>query len=213
MRHYTKILAWENNRRLNKLIAFRELVIVYFNNSHVEWIMNPRVEEEAAQKARSNINLSLNDVHSIILKSGIMPTLRWIPPAATGGYVQNVNLIHDIFNLDGFFEIQPAHVLDFIDRTIGVYESNTKSAFIRIFNPFFYAGLVFDFISDLPFIALGKLGFNRQKARSSTMGRRVKGGFYLITVFAAFLTILHLLEFLAPVKRFVHALFGTSNAI
>ena len=63
----------------------------------------------------------------MILQSGINPTLKWIPPAAIGGYVQNVNLIHDTFNLDGFFEIKPDHVLDMIDRGIGIYMNPTPN--------------------------------------------------------------------------------------
>ncbi len=210
MRRYTKILIWENKKRLNKLMEFRDYILTYFNNSRAEWIMDPRVEEVAAQEARFNINLSMKEAHSIILKSGITPTLSWTLPSAGGRYSTNVDLIENIFNLHEF-QIDPRLVLDNIDRAIGIYASNTRSALIRIFNPFFYIGLVFDFISDLPFIALGKLGFNHHKARSSAIGRLVKGFFYLITVFAAFLTILHLLGYLDPVKQFVHEFLGTEN--
>ena len=174
--------------------------------------MESRLIEISPPEARRRINQSVQEVHSTILQSGINPTIKWIPPAAIGGYVEHVDLIHDIFNLDGFSEIEPDHVLDMIDRAIGIYESNAKRARFRIFNPFFYTGLVFDFISDLPFIILGELGFNRQKARTSAVGRLVKGVFYLITVIAAFLTILHLLGLLDPVKQFVHELLGTKNA-
>lgn len=211
MRQYTKILIWENKRRLNKLIEFRDYILTYFNNSRVEWIMDPRIEEVAAQEARFNINLSMKEAHSIILKSGITPTLSWTLPSAGGRYSTNVDLIGNIFNLHEF-QIDPRLVLDNIDRAIGIYASNTRWALIRIFNPFFYIGLAFDFISDLPFVALGKLGFNRQKARTSATGRLVKGVFYLITVLAAFLTTLHLLGFLEPVKQFAHELLGTKNA-
>ena len=202
MRHYTKILVWENNRRLKKLIAFRELIIEYFNDD---------TNTATANVARNKINRSLNQVHSIVLQSGTNPIYTWRAPPIAGGYSAKIDLISNVFNLDDYLT-EYGLVLDLIDRSIGIYESNAKSAFIRIFNPFFYVGLTFDFISDLPFIALGKLGFNRQKAKSSTIGRIVKGVLYLITVFAAFLTILHLLEFLEPVKRFVHNLLGFNAA-
>ena len=211
MRHYTKILGWENKRRLNKLIEFRDFVLTYFNNSRVEWMLDPRIEEVAAQEARFDINLSLKEVHSIILQSGITPTLSWVLPSAGGRYSTNVDLIENIFNLHEF-QLDPRFVLDCIDMAIGIYASNAKWARMRIFNPFYYIGLGLDFISDLPFIALGKLGLNRQKARSSVIGRIVKGVLYLITVLAAFLTILHLLGFLDPVKQSVHELLGTKNA-
>ena len=91
MRHYTKILIWENKRRLNKLIEFRDFILTYFNNSRVEWIMDPRIEEVAAQEARFNINLSMKEAHSIILQSGITTILRWTQPPAVGRYSANID--------------------------------------------------------------------------------------------------------------------------
>ena len=110
------------------------------------------------------------------------------------------------------FRIEANDVLNFIDRSIEIYESNHKSAIARTFNPFFYLGLLFDTILELPFIAIGKLGFNRQKMEESAIGRLFKGVLYLITVVAAFLTILQLLDLLGPVKQFVHELLGSNNA-
>ena len=198
MRHYTKILIWENARRLSKLAEYRELIIEYFNN-HTNTV--------AASVARSKINRSMNEIHSIVLHSGTNPILTWRAPPTAGGYSVNVDLIANIFNLDDYFTEYDL-VLDLIDRAIGIYESNAKSALIRIFNPFFYVGLVFDFISDLPFIALGKLGLNRQKARTSAIGRLVKGVLYLIQVIAALIAIYQFWDYWTPVKNFVRELVG-----
>ena len=211
MKYYTKILFWENNRRLDKLVEFRNLVIEYFNNSRADWMVDARIEEKTARDARVKINRVMDKTHDIILHSGINPTLTWTPPPAVGGYVRNVDLIQNIFNLHGF-QIGADEVLDFIDRAIGIYESNHKSSLIRTFNPFFYIGLVFDAISELPFIAIGKLGFNRRKAESSVIGRLVKDVLYSITAVAALLTILQLLDFLEPVKQLAHELLGSNNA-
>lgn len=210
MRYYTKITVWENSRRLNRLVEFHNLIIEYFNNSHWEWTADGRIEEEPARLARVKINRAMDEAHCIILHSGINPSVIYTPPPAVGGYVKNVDVIQNIFNLDSHqMGIKP--VLDFIERAIGIYESNHKSAIIRTLNPFFYLGLVFDAISDLPFIAIGKLGFNREKAKSSAIGRLVKGFLYLIMVAAAFLTILQLLDFLNPIKQFVHETLGAGN--
>lgn len=202
MRHYTKILRWENAKRLRKLMEFREFIIEYFNNNR---------NTVASHAARNKINRFMSEVHPIVVQSGINPIYTWRAPPIAGGYSAKIDLIINIFNLDDYFT-EYTLVLDLIDRSIGIYESNAESARIRIFNPLFYIGLVLDFISDLPFIALGKLGLNRQKARSSVIGRIAKGVLYLITVLAAFLTILHLLGFLDPVKQSVHELLGTKNA-
>lgn len=211
MKHYNKIAIWENNRRLKKLIEFRDYILTYFNNSRVTWILEPRIEEAAAREARFNINLSMNEVHSIILQSGIKPILNWRQPPAVGSFSANIDLIDNIFNLHEF-QIDPPLVLDVVERAIGIYQTNHKKARARACNPFFYVGLALDFISDLPFLAIGKLGFNRQKAKTSAVGRLIKGILFLIPIIAAFLTTLHHLGYLDPVKQSVHEFLGTKNA-
>ena len=211
MRYYTKILIWENKRRLNKLREFRPLMIRYFNNSRVGF-GGGRVEESAAKEARREINLLRDEIHSIILNSGIDPSFSWTPPAAVGDDETEIDLIEDVFNLDQF-DIGPNNLLDLIDRAIGKYDANRKSAFVRTFNPFFYLGLVLDTISDLPFIAIGILGFNRQKMKASVVGRLVKGILYLTIIVAAVFTILHLLDFVEPIKQFVHKLLEATKPL
>ena len=61
-------------------------------------------------------------------------------------------------------------------------------------------------ITDLPFIIIGVLGFNRQKIKTSAVGRLVKGILYLSIIVAAGLTVLHLLGFVEPIKQSVHKL-------
>ena len=202
MRYYTRILIWENKRRLNKLREFRSLMIRYFNNSRVGF-GGGRVEESAAKEARREINRLRDEIHSIILNSGIDPVFSWTPPSAVEGDETEIDLIEDIFDLDQF-DIGPNNVLGLIDKAIREYDSNRKSAFVRTFNPFFYLGRALDVITDLPFIIIGILGFNRQKIRTSAIGRLVKGILYLTVIVAAILTILHLLDFIEPIKQFVH---------
>ena len=204
MRYYTRILIWENRRRLNQLRDFRSLVIRYFNNSRVN-LGGGRVEESAAKEARREVNRLKDEIHSIILNSETNPSFSWTRPATAGGDQTEIDLIEEIFDLDQF-DIGPNNVLDCIDRAIGEYDSNRKSAFIRTLNPFFYLGRIFDIISDLPFIIVGIFGFNRQKIKASTIGKLVKGILYLFIVVVALLTILHLLDFVEPIKQFVHKL-------
>ena len=204
MRYYTRILIWENRKRLNKLREFRSLVIRYFNHSRVGF-GGGRVEESAAKEARREINRLKKKIHSIVLNSEIDPVFSWTPPSVVGGGETEIDLIDDIFNLDQF-DIGPSNLLDIIDRTIAQYDSNRKSALIRTFNPFFYIGLALHTISELPFIVIGLFGFNRQKLQTSAIGRLIKGALYLITVIAAFLAILHLLGFLEPVTQHIRKL-------
>ena len=211
MRHYSKILIWENKRRFNKLMEFRELAIEYFNNSRpTGWENSSRIQDDAAIEARFKINLVIDEVHSIILTSGTIPILSWTAPAI-GGRAEEIDLITNIFNLNGF-QIEPNHVLDFIDRAIGIYQSNHESACWKTVNPFFYIGVVLDAISNLPFIAIEKFGFNQQKAKASAIGRLFKGVFYLIPIVAATIVILKAFEGFEPVKQFVHELLGYGTA-
>ena len=198
MRHYTKILIRENARRLSKLVEFRELIIEYFNNHS---------NTAAANAARKKINRSMNQAHSIVVQSGTNPVLTWRAPPTAGGYSVRVDLIANIFNLDDYFTEYDL-VLDLIDRSIGMYESNAKWARFRIFNPFYYIRLVFDFISRLPFIALGKLGANKQRLEMSKFGRLIKRVLYLIQVVAALIGIYQFWDFWTPIKNFVRELAG-----
>ena len=206
MTYYTKILPWENNRRLDKLIEFRHLVIEYFNNSRAEWMVDERIEKPKAEEARVKINRMMDEVHDIIFYAGINPSIRYTPPPAVGGYIQDIDLIQNIFNLHRF-QIAPKYHLDFIERAIGKYESNAGPAIRRAINPFFYVGLVFDLVARLPFILIGRVGLNRKKAEQSLLGRLIKGVIYIITALASLLTVLQLLDYLEPIKEILRSVY------
>jgi hypothetical protein len=206
MNYYKKILPWENSRRLEKLVEFRCMVIGYFNSSRFEWMADGRIESPEAQETRVKINRMMDEVHNIFLYAGINPSIRHTPPPAIGGYIQSIDLVQNIFNLDRF-QITPPTLLDFIDRTIGVYENNKRPAVLRVINPFFYIGIIFDWVARLPFMLIGRAGFNRQKAEGSLIGHAIKGSIYIITVLASLLTVLHLLDYLEPLKGLVKGVF------
>lgn len=208
MRFYTRILVRENRRRLERLAEFRSLVLSYFEHSEAHWMAEERDERPDAQSARVGINRSMDEIHDIILLSGVRPAVQWSPPPMVGGYIQNVDLVHNMFNLDRF-QIPPSKVLDFIDRAIGIYEANARPAFLRTINPFFYLGQLFNWVAGLPFALLGRLGFSRSKAEESRFGRLVKGILYLVTVAASGLTVLQLLGYLDPVRAFVRRSVGS----
>lgn len=60
-----------------------------------------------------------------------------------------------------------------------------------------------DFIVEIPFKFIGKIGFNQEKIEFSTVGRVVKGILYLITVGEAFLTILEKLGYLNNFRAWI----------
>jgi len=197
LRYYNKIPFWENKRRLERLYEFRDLVNCYADNSNYSWMAESRIESDKAAEARVKINRGLAEFHSIIVLSGLKPVMTYTPPAAIGGYVQRVDLIINFFNL-GDFEIGMKEVLDWVDRSIGVYENDKKRAYIRTFNPLFWLGLLVDYIVAIPFSLLGKAGFNKTKIKDSFIGRMAKFVLYVFTLIASFLTILQLTGYLEP---------------
>lgn len=202
LNYYKRILPWENNRRLNKLAEFRALVIQYFNNSRAEWMADERIEEPEAEKTRVKINRIMDETHETILYSGVNPSIRYTPPAVVGGYIQNIDLVQNVFHLHRF-QITANNLLDFIDRSIGIYESNKRPALLRAINPFFYIGLAFDLVARIPFVLIGHAGFNRQKIEESLTGRLVKGSIYIVTTLASLLTVFQLLDYLESFKQIV----------
>ena len=173
MRYYTKILPWENSRRLHRLAEFRALVMQYFSNSYAYWRADERIEEPLAEEARVKINRIMDETHDIVLYSGVAPILRYTPPRAIGGYIVDIDLIQNIFHLHRY-EINANNLLDFVDQAIGIYENNTRPAIFRAINPLFYLGIVFDFVARMPFILIGRAGFNRKKIEESLIGRLIR---------------------------------------
>lgn len=202
MRFFNEILIWENKRRVQKLLEFRSDVVEYFSNSKYEWMNRDRVENDKSQAARQKLNRSLEYTHDVLICSGTGTRIRYTPPAAIGGYIQDLDLVENIFNLQNY-QISPNNLLDIIDRAIGIYESDQSSAVIRVLNPFFYLEIFLDWISTIPFKLLAKLGFNQVKAQESFIGKIFKGLVYLVTALASILTVLQLIDHLDPAKELI----------
>jgi hypothetical protein len=201
MKYYNKIPIWENKRRIEVLGKFRELILAYYNNvKYVDrFISSDPVENEKAANIRVQINLMLNEARNAILLAGVRPNITYTPPPVIGGYVRDIDVVLNVFMLHSY-GIRPTGLTDFIEIATGIYQNDAPRAFLRTINPLFWIGRVFDYIASLPFVLLGRIGFDRNKAESSALGRMVKGILYLIQVFAAALTILQLLGWLEKFK-------------
>jgi hypothetical protein len=207
MNYYKKIPIWENRRRIDFLIKFRNLVVNYFNNvTYEQWGLGV-VENEEAKKARTEINMSLHKAHFTTIAAGVNPSVFYTPPPAIGGITGDINVLLNIFHLH-YYTINPQEALDIIDRAIGTYEDDRINSIIRIFNPFFWLDLLLDYIVSLPFKILGKFGLNQEKIEDSALGKIIKGILYLILVVAAFLEILDKLGFLASFNLWFYRVLG-----
>ena len=207
VKDHTKILVWENDKRLNKLIEFRDLVVQYFNNQTGTVqadFQNKNTENKPVQITSTDINLALVEIHHIITSSGISTKFIYTAPPFLGGRSTKFDLIFDMFNLYEF-GIPPQKVVDIIEISIGVYESNRTKSISRMFNPFFWLGWVADAISEVLFDVMGEFGSGRQNAEKSAIGKISKGIIYFVTnIVVPLLLLLQLLDLLEPVKQFVH---------
>ena len=200
MRKYNKLTIYENAANIRLLSEFRELIIIYFSNlEHSGFHVD---EKDEARRARTKINLSLDKIYLVIRKANVNPSIYYSPPPMIGGLAGNIDLVHNIFNLHNF-QIEPQQLNDYLERAVGVYESDKLNAILRTINPLFWLSLLLDYIVSLPFKIIGKMGFNQYEAESSLIGKIIKGFLYLITVSAAFLTVLEKIGCLESFKLLV----------
>jgi len=139
---------------------------------------------DASQKARHEINQLLTDVAGSLDLMGVSRFVVWTPPPIIGGYIQNVDLIGNIFGLTAF-DIPSQAVFDCIDRAIGAYEKECRRLKHKSFNPFYWVGLLIVWVLRLPFKLLGAAGFNAAKAENSFGGKLAKVIIGLVTFTAA----------------------------
>lgn len=199
MNSYRHIPIWENARRIRILSEFRNDVVTYFNNSTPLHLGAGRSEAPEAVKARQRINLGANQVQDAIVAAGVTLVVTWTPPPMVGGYVQRIDLIDNLFELDRY-QISPNHAIGFIERAIGVYRSDRPAALRRTCNPLWWLWFGFLSFARAPFLLLGGMGFNAESAERSWLGRFFKLVFSLVLLVAALLTILHLMGWLPAAK-------------
>ena len=164
---------------------------------------NARLENDNAIAARRKINQMLDKAEKLISLSGVSPNLIYTPPPVIGGYVQNVNIILNIFNLY-HHQIGPKTVYDTIDRAIGIYEDNKTKSIIRTCNPLFWVNLLIKYFTSIPFRILGVFGVDQERIQISTIGKIVKGILYLITLLAAIITLIDYFDLSKLIKELLN---------
>lgn len=189
MIHHTRILIWENRRRVEVLHQFCKLLDEYFAALRHDHISGEPIETEKSQNLRVQIARLLDDARGIIGAAGLSPIIHWTAPPVAGGYSRYVDVVESVFNLHTF-RISAEDVFDFSNRAIGIYERGEKAAKMRVFNPLFYLGVAVEWVASLPFVLVGRAGFNRQRIESSKIGKLLKLIFEAIALGAGIVTIL-----------------------
>ena len=182
MRYYTKILPFENTRRLAKVMDFRNQVVEYFKDCELDGL--ELIEGDRAIQLRPEMNKSLDEVYDIVQAAGVSTQFLYDPPPIRRGFRGSIDVLQNIFHLANL-EIEPSAVCDQLDRAIGIYERNRRPAKLRMINPFFYLARLLDFVAEIPFAIWGAMGFDRKKAEKSRTGRVFKIVFQSVIFLAA----------------------------
>ena len=198
---FNRIPIWVNLKRIKLLKGFRSLIIEYFNNIEPISYLEIR-ENKKALMVRTQINYIIDEVHQVILLAGVTTFISYSPPPAFGGISDNIDLILNIFELYKL-QISPNMLIDLVNRAIGIYERDKIRSIFGTLNPLYWLLLILDYIMSIPFYILGKVGFNQDKLEQSFWGKLIKGLLYLITVFAALLTVLEKLGYLEWFKKLI----------
>ena len=174
---------------------FRNEIVKYFDNSKYERMVEGVIENDDAKQAHQRINSTLDQATRIIEAAGIPQTVRWTPPPVVGGYVHQIHILLNLFELTSF-RIPSQRAVDLIERALGVYRSDRGAALCRTINPLWwlFRGLLWSV--RIPFIFLGAIGFDTPRLEQSTLGKLVK----VLAGMSALLTILNYLGWLKAAK-------------
>lgn len=187
MRYYKKLLGWENLLYQNRLSRFRFLIKQYSEN--IEYYDDEVIENDNAKDARQKINLNLANIQKILMSCGVRTTVQHIPPPAIGGYSVSMCLFSNIFGLYKY-DIPLQEIFDRIDKALGIYKSDCFWSWLRIFNPLFYFTVVVEYLANIPFVLLGKAGFDQAAIKQSYIGKISELVFKIIVGTSALLSIL-----------------------
>jgi hypothetical protein len=202
MQLYNRIPIWENNRRVVLLIRFHGLLVAYFSNSRYNSMLNTRIDDGEAKKARIGINNILDECYTIVASSGVVSIVTVTPPPAIGGYVKHVEVLTNYTMLDQY-NIGGQTPIDFVQRAIGVYESDKFRATVRTFNPLFWCLQALRWLISIPFQIIGQAGFDREKVEGSLLGRLFKVTAGFVTLVLGLLGILNYLGLLEWFKTLI----------
>ena len=197
MNSYKHISLWENSRRLRVLEEFRNDVVSYLKNSSPGRIGEGRSEGTEAVQARQRINLTVPQAYRIIEAAGLSQIITRTPPPAVGGYVQQIDML---FNLFEFSSFPKQRAVDLIDWAIGVYQSDRRAALRRTLNPLWWLFHGLLWFARIPFVVLGAVGFDATRMERSVLGKFFKTIIASVGLAAALLTIFNELGWLPAAK-------------
>ena len=164
------MFIWEHRQRVNTLEQFLSLVRTYTANLQDTPMGFDPIENDASRRTRGELNVILRCAKDYVDLVGVPVIINYSPPHSTGGLAGEV----DVFG--NFFILPRLHLpwtvaTDPAQQALGVYKSLTARARVDTFNPFYWLYRIFQEILRIPFLILGSVGYDEQKARVSVAGR------------------------------------------
>lgn len=205
---YKKLTIFQNLKRKNTLNNFIRLIRDYYTSvNHVGFIEIETQENKTSLSCRTQINMIINNVHKYVIDAGQNPVMIWTPPPIVGGYVMNIDIIVNVFDLNRY-QISLAKLQDVIQRSFASYHDTTILSIINTINPFYYFGYSIKWIVSLPFSLLIDIGFSRSKVEDSNVVKIIKAVGELIGWLSSLLIILQILGWLDKLKILVPNIFS-----
>jgi hypothetical protein len=200
MAHYKRMTILQNLQSIRTLKKFKKLTERYFENVDYGSYGLTAVEKPNAKAIRSQLNLMLERVKRVLSSVEISPEICDASRSTPPEHDEGVYLIDNLFNLHQL-KISPQTLLDYVERAIGVYRDDKSKASIRTLNPLFWLSIILDYISSLPLVMLGILGFNRAKIEDSPSGKFLKGCFRAAVLVTVLAIILYHEGYLGPTEQ------------
>ena len=164
------MFIWEHRQRVNTLEQFLSLVRTYTANLQDSPTLSDPIENDAARRARREINLILRCAQDYVALTGVPFIIQYSPPQLTGGLAGPVDVFGNLFIFPRL-QLPWTVATDAAQQALGVYKSLTARAWVDTFNPFYWLYRIFQEILRIPFLILGSAGYDEQKARASVAGR------------------------------------------
>ena len=182
MKQYTKLTFWQNIVRQKKLKEYKARLEEYFRSIDYDSYDRSILDTPQTRITRTYLNKQADVVGQYITETGSPLRVTYTPPPVIGGYIQQIDLIDNLFNLQNF-DIEVQTLIDVIDQALGIFERDFFNSVLRTIYPLFWFGKILELISSVPFYLLGSVGFNRVRLENSGIGKLVKFIIKTITLF------------------------------
>jgi hypothetical protein len=183
-------------KEITKIVQFKSLLNEYRDaENRAQQNISSIVQHNGAASAklvvlREQINLSIQEIDSILKKCGISATVYYAPPPAFGGIEGQIDLLNNFFNLKRH-RIPQSALIDVLDRAIGSYYQLRKRFFQNLINPFFWLNKLI----RLPFRLISYSGFDGEKAERSIVGKILKLLMSILSIPASIWAIIQILNY------------------